>query len=141
MATIVGGALTHISSQLTETRYAFEQARELAVLAIRNRIQYLDGASITANANAVGTVNSVKWVNTQFIAVGDSREQIPATTVEKIETGWADLVQVETALADALEQNPNDPFLNKRLLELRARQLGFLRQLAMLDHSNRRLTI
>ena len=69
---IVGGALTHISSQLTETRYAFEQARELAVLAIRNRIQYLDGLSITANANAVGTVNSVKWVNTQFIAVGDS---------------------------------------------------------------------
>jgi hypothetical protein len=77
----------------------------------------------------------------EFITVGDSREQIPVTTVEKIETGWADLVQVETALTDALEQNPNDPFLNKRLLELRARQLGFLRQLAVLDHSNRRLTI
>lgn len=77
----------------------------------------------------------------EFIAIGDSRNQISAATVEKIETGWADLLQVETALADALAQNPNDSFLNKRMLELRARQLGFLRQLASLDHSNRRLTI
>lgn len=77
----------------------------------------------------------------EFIAIGDSRNQIPAATVEKIETGWADLLQVETALADALARDPNDPFLNKRMLELRARQLGFLRQLASLDHSNRRLTI
>ncbi|MEE4218754.1 MAG: hypothetical protein V2I48_14155 [Xanthomonadales bacterium] len=77
----------------------------------------------------------------EFIAIGDSRNQIPAVTVEKIETGWAELLQVETALSDALAQNPNDSFLNKRMLELRARQLGFLRQLASLDHSNRRLTI
>ena len=77
----------------------------------------------------------------EFITIGDSRNQIPAGTVEKIETGWADLLQVETALSDALAHNPNDPFLNKRMLELRARQLGFLRQLASLDHSNRRLTI
>lgn len=77
----------------------------------------------------------------EFIAVGDSRERIPAQTVEMIETGWADLRHVEAALADALAQNPNDPFLNRRMLELRARQLGFLRQLAALDHSNRRLTI
>lgn len=77
----------------------------------------------------------------EFMAIGDSRNQIPVGTVEKIETGWADLFQVETALSDALTQNPNDPFLNKRMLELRARQLGFLRQLATLDHSNRRLTI
>ena len=77
----------------------------------------------------------------EFIAVGREHERIPAMTVEKIETGWADLRQVETALADALAQNPDDPFLNSRMLELRARQLGFLRQLASLDHSNRRLTI
>ena len=77
----------------------------------------------------------------EFIAIGDSRNQISVVTVEKIENGWADLLQVETALSDALAQNPNDPFLNKRMLELRSRQLGFLRQLASLDHSNRRLTI
>ena len=76
---IVGGALTHIASQLTETRFAFEQARELSVLAIRNRIRYLDGASITANSNAVGSINSAKWVNTQFIAVGDSGNILTST--------------------------------------------------------------
>lgn len=77
----------------------------------------------------------------EFIALGDSRERIPSLTVEKIETGWADLRQVESALADALAQNPGDPFLNRRMLQLRERQLGFLRQLATLDNSNRRLTI
>lgn len=77
----------------------------------------------------------------EFVSIGESRTHIPARTVEKIETGWADLRQVETALADALALNPDDPFLNRRMLDLRARQLGFLRQLAALDHSNRRLTI
>ena len=77
----------------------------------------------------------------EFITVGQAHERIPTMTVEKIETGWADLRQVETALADALARNPDDAFLNSRMLELRARQLGFLRQLASLDHSNRRLTI
>ena len=77
----------------------------------------------------------------EFIAVGRTHEHISPMTVEKIESGWADLRQVETALADALAQNPDNPFLNSRMLELRSRQLGFLRQLAALDHSNRRLTI
>lgn len=77
----------------------------------------------------------------EFATVGDSRDRIPAQTVEQIETGWAELQQVETALEDALALNPEDPFLNKRMLDLRAKQLGFLRQLAALDHSNRRLTI
>lgn len=77
----------------------------------------------------------------EFKVVGESRQGLAPSTVETIETGWADLVQVETALSDALAQNPTDPFLNKRMLELRARQLGFLRQLAALDQSNRRLTI
>jgi len=77
----------------------------------------------------------------EFIAVGDSRSNLPALTIEKIETGWADLQTTETALAAALEADPEDPFLNGRMLELRARQLGFLKQLATLDHSNRRMTI
>ena len=67
-----GNAILHISGQLQETRYAFEQAREMAVLAIRNRIQYLNGANLTAIANSLGgTINAVQWINTQFVAVGD----------------------------------------------------------------------
>ena len=67
-----GNALLHISPQLEETRYAFEQAREMAVLAIRNRIKYLSGSNLTAITNTLGgNINSVQWINTQFIAVGD----------------------------------------------------------------------
>jgi hypothetical protein len=77
----------------------------------------------------------------EFIPLGHSRSVLPLQTVEKIEMGWADLVSTETALAAALEKHPNDPFLNERMLELRARQLGFLKQLATLDSSNRRMTI
>lgn len=52
-----GNALIHINGQLQETRYAFEQARELAVLAIRNRIQHLNGANLTAIANSLGELS------------------------------------------------------------------------------------
>jgi hypothetical protein len=44
-------------------------------------------------------------------------------------------------LAAALDENPDDPFLNDRMFELRARQLGFLKQLVKLDRNNRRMTI
>lgn len=77
----------------------------------------------------------------EYISIGNAREQLPRLAVEKIESGWADLVKTEIALTGALAQNPNDPFLNNRLLELRSRQLGFLKQLAALDRNNRRLTI
>lgn len=77
----------------------------------------------------------------EFIAIGESRDRMPTAEIEKIESGWAHLLQAEVALADALVQNPGDPFLNRKMLDLRARQLGFLRQMAAIDHSNRRMTI
>jgi len=77
----------------------------------------------------------------EFIAVGQARSNLSAQTVATIETGWADLREVESALAAALARNPDDRFLNRRMQELRARQLGFLQQLAALDQSNWRLTI
>jgi hypothetical protein len=77
----------------------------------------------------------------EFIAVGRDRSSLSPRTIETIETGWADLRATETELAAALATHPDDRFLNTRMLELRARQLGFLRQIASLDQSNRRLTI
>jgi len=77
----------------------------------------------------------------EFISVEDSHNSLAPQTIEKIELGWADLRVTEEALAVALEQNPGDLFLNERMLELRARQLGFLKQLVSLDRNNRRLTI
>ncbi len=77
----------------------------------------------------------------EFIPVGQTREKLPDQTLEQIESGWMELVNAENALTAALEGDPDDPFLNGRMLELRARQLGFLRQLATLELSNRRMTI
>jgi len=77
----------------------------------------------------------------EFISAGDSRSDLKPQTIEKIESGWADLRVTEAALTVALEENPGDLFLNERMLELRARQLGFLQQLVSLDRNNRRLTI
>lgn len=77
----------------------------------------------------------------EFKPLGASRDRLAAPTLEQIETGWSELQLVEAALNDALASDPDDPFLNRRMLELRSRQLGFLRQLAALEHSNWRLTI
>lgn len=77
----------------------------------------------------------------EFIPVGQARDVLPAGAVERIEAGWADLQQTEQALAAALAERPENTFLNSRMLELRARQLGFLRQLASLEQDYRRLTI
>jgi hypothetical protein len=76
----------------------------------------------------------------EFIPVGDfSRESLAPQTLENIEKSWADMRNAEAALSAALEQNPDNRFLNDRMLELRARQLGFLQQLASLDLANRRM--
>ena len=77
----------------------------------------------------------------EFINIGSSSAELSPQIIEKIEGGWADLRTTEEALVTALEQNPGDPFLSARMLELRARQLGFLKQLVALDRNNRRMTI
>ena len=74
----------------------------------------------------------------EFISIGQSRPRLEPRTIESIEGSWAGLRETEAALAAALAENPDDPFLNGRMLELRARQLGFLRQLAAMDQNNRR---
>jgi hypothetical protein len=77
----------------------------------------------------------------EFIPVGVSRSRLSDQAISTIEGSWTELQAAEEALVAALRQNPNDAFLNRRMLELRARQLHFLKQLATLDLSSRRLTI
>ena len=77
----------------------------------------------------------------EFIPVGASRGQLSQATLENIELGWADLLAAETALARALSENPADPFLVRKMIDLRAKQLLFLQQLASLDQMNRRINI
>ena len=54
---------------------------------------------------------------------------------------YDELQETERALQEALAANPDNRFLNQRMLELRARQLGFLKQLAALEQTTWRLTI
>ena len=77
----------------------------------------------------------------EFMNAGEPNGRLAPQTLEKIEKGWADLRSTEEALVAALDQNPGNLFLNERMIELRARQLGFLKQLVSLDRNNRRLTI
>ena len=76
----------------------------------------------------------------EFIAVGRARQGLSPQTIDRIEAGWADLRDTEDALTAALSASPGNAFLTARMMELRARQLGFLRQLATLDQDYRRLT-
>lgn len=76
----------------------------------------------------------------EFIAVGRARPGLSAQTIDRIEAGWADMREMENALTAALEESPDNAFLAARMMELRARQLGFLQQLAALDQDYRRLT-
>lgn len=76
----------------------------------------------------------------EFITVGRARQGLPPKTIDRIESGWADLRDTEDALTAALVASPGNAFLTARMMELRARQLSFLKQLATLDQDYRRLT-
>ena len=76
----------------------------------------------------------------EFIPVGYARPYLADDELESIEHSWGDLRQAETALLSALQEYPDHPFLNQRLLGLRGQQLDFMKQLAMLDQNTRRNT-
>ncbi len=77
----------------------------------------------------------------EFISVGESRVYLPQQDVEHLIAGWADLNGAETALTNAMRENPGNSFLSAKMLELRSRQLDFLKQVASLDQNSRRTTI
>jgi photosystem II stability/assembly factor-like uncharacterized protein len=78
-----GGALDHIAGQLKETTYAFEQARDLSILAMRNRLRYLDTGktgSVTRPAQYTQGYNSgIIWDNEKFL-VGAASGEIHTST-------------------------------------------------------------
>jgi len=76
----------------------------------------------------------------QFISVGATPAMLGQQAVQNIEGSWFELQQAETALLTALEEHPENSYLNQKLLDLRAQQLEFMKQLAMLDQFSRRKT-
>lgn len=59
---------------------------------------------------------------------------------EALRKSWQDLAQAETMLLAALQQYPANIYLNEKLLDLRARQLQFVKQLALLEQNDWRKT-
>jgi len=76
----------------------------------------------------------------EFIPVGHARTVLASQTIMNIENSWAELQQAETALLAAIRNYPENSYLNQKLLDLRSQQLGFMKQLAMLDQFSRRKT-
>jgi hypothetical protein len=77
----------------------------------------------------------------EFANIGESATVLKPATLDSIERDWQEMLDAESALTTALEQYPNNPWLNKRMLELRERQLAMLKQLAGLDRTSRRTEI
>ncbi len=77
----------------------------------------------------------------EFISIGESRQNLPQQAVENLTAGWADLSEAESALTNALRDNPGNSFLSAKMLVLRSRQLDFLMHIASLDQNSRRTTI
>jgi hypothetical protein len=76
----------------------------------------------------------------QFTPIDSAHVALGPQTVQSIEGSWQELQQAETALLSALEEYPENAYLNQRLLDLRARQLQFLKQIVTLDPFSRRKT-
>ena len=74
----------------------------------------------------------------EFTTLGHSAPLLKPATLEAIERDWQEMLDAEAALSAALEEYPNNAWLNKRMLELRDRQLAMLKQLAGLDRTSRR---
>jgi len=74
----------------------------------------------------------------EFIPIGAARVMLETQAVENIEGSWSELQQAEAALMTALHDYPDNVYLNQKLRDLRAQQLGFMKQLATLDQFSRR---
>lgn len=89
----------------------------------------------------IGTELEYQAAFSEFTTIGESATSLKPATLEAIERDWQEMLDAEAALTTALEQYPNNPWLNKRMLELRDRQLGMLKQLAGMDRVSRRTEI
>ena len=75
-----------------------------------------------------------------LVPVGAAPPALGDDAALAIEGSWRELREAETALLAALDQFPNNPYLNQKLIDLRARQLSFLREVRLLGQDHGRST-
>ena len=100
----------------------------------------LDTTSSLGGALA-GAEREYQAAFSEFATIGQSSPTLKQATLESIQHDWQAMLDAEAALNVALEQYPNNPWLNQRMLELRDQQLRMLKQLAGVDRISRRTEI
>ena len=101
-------------------------------------VDELTGPAMVAGLQAAELEFQAAWKGLAPVGLGQPALSLEAE--ESIQGSWQELQQAETALLTALEEHPDNPYLGQKLLDLRAQQLQFLRQLHMLDQNSRRST-
>ena len=80
-------------------------------------------------ADTRGVIRAAGFLGTQMV------ELIPGAS-ESIRRGWEEMRLTEAALTAAIDQFPGDPFLVRKMIDLRKRQLSFLKQIAAIEQTN-----
>jgi hypothetical protein len=89
----------------------------------------------------VGAEREYQAAFSEFTMIGKAATELKPATLDSIERDWQVMLDAEAVLVAALKQYPNNPWLNKRMLELRERQLAMLKLLAGFDRTSRRTEI
>lgn len=76
----------------------------------------------------------------ELVPLNYSGMRLAGDDPESIRGSWDDLQMAETSLLAALREYPRDIFLNEKLLDLRSRQLQFVKQMVLLEQNNWRRT-
>lgn len=76
----------------------------------------------------------------EVLTLDYSGAQLTGDSPDALRNSWDDMQKTEASLLAALDQYPANHFLNTKLLELRSRQLRFIKQVVFLEQNNWRRT-
>ncbi len=76
----------------------------------------------------------------ELVPIDYSGMRLAGDDPESIRGSWDELQTAETSLLAALREYPTNIFLNEKLLDLRSRQLQFVKRLVLLEQNNWRRT-
>ncbi len=76
----------------------------------------------------------------ELLPLGYSGQSLADDGPDSIRASWRDLQETENLLLGAIGEHPTNLFLSEKLLELKSRQLQFVKQLVMLEQNNWRKT-
>jgi len=95
-------------------------------------------------AALIGTVKATELeyqaAFSELVPLDYSGLRLEGQEPDALRGSWEALVQAETSLLAALKQYPSDVYLNEKLMDLRSRQLQFVKRLALLEQNDWRRT-